>query len=78
MSKFVQINESQNPQYATILNLDLVAKVELSPRLSIGSQKSPEVEIKLVSVDRFDLTTLKFENREAANRWVLLHLGIEL
>jgi hypothetical protein len=78
MSKFVQINESQNPQYATILNLDLVAKVELSPRLSIESQKSPEVEIKLVSVDRFDLTTLKFENREAANRWVLLHLGIEL
>lgn len=78
MSKFIQLEKSPNVQYATMLNLDHVAKVNVSPELTFGTTPSQKVHISLHSVEGQELTKLHFENREAANRWVLQHLGVEL
>lgn len=78
MSKFVQINDSPNPQYALMLNLDHVSKVELSPEISFGGIKSEKVWVTLFRMDGYEMKKLDFETRDLANRWVLQHLGIEL
>lgn len=79
MSKFVRISDSPNPEYATMLNLDHVSKVTLSPELNLGTtQKSGKVHITLFGIEGHEMKKLDFESRDGANRWVLLHLGIEL
>jgi hypothetical protein len=79
MSRFIRINDSPNPEYATMLNLDHVSKVTLSPEIHmLGTQKSDKVYLALFGVDGHEMKKLDFETREAATRWVLQHLGIEL
>lgn len=79
MSRFVRIHDSPNPEYATMLNLDHVSRVTLSPELSFGTQqRSEKVYIKLFGIEGYEMQKLDFESRDGANRWVLQHLGIEL
>jgi hypothetical protein len=79
MSKFVQVSDSPNPEYALMLNLDHVSKVQLSPEISFdGVKRSEKVYLTLFGMDGYETKKLDFETRDMATRWVLQHLGVEL
>jgi hypothetical protein len=79
MSKFVRIDK-ENSQKSVLLNLDLVATVELSQQsdlLSSGSD-SRKVYITFLAPDKATIATLHFDSSQDANAWVQKHLGVEL
>jgi hypothetical protein len=79
MSKFVRIDK-ENSQKTVLLNLDLVATVELSQQsdlLSSGND-SRKVYTTFLAPDKTAIATLHFDTIEDANAWVGKHLGVEL
>ena len=79
MSKFVRIDK-ENSQKTVLLNLDLVATVELSQQsdlLSSGND-SRKVYTTFLAPDKTTIATLHFDTVEDANAWVGKHLGVEL
>ncbi|MFC0254280.1 hypothetical protein [Massilia consociata] len=87
MSKFVRIDKDSASQKAVLgsqktvlLNLDLVATVELSQAsdlLSSGND-SRKVYVAFLAPDKTTIATLPFDSAEDANAWVHTHLGVEL
>lgn len=79
MSKFVRIDK-ENSQKSVLLNLDLVATVELSQPsdlLSSGSD-SRKAYVSFLATDKTTIATLHFDTLGDANAWVNKHLGVEL
>jgi hypothetical protein len=79
MSKFVRIDK-ENSQKTVLLNLDLVATVELSQPsdlLSSGND-SGKVYTSFLAADKTVIATLHFDNTGDSNAWVHQHLGVEL
>lgn len=78
MSKFVRIDKGEDPKKAVMLNLDLVATVELLHQARVRPHEAPRSSITLHSADQLRLASLDFDSVDQANRWALQHLGIEL
>jgi hypothetical protein len=79
MSKFVRIDK-ENSQKSVLLNLDLVATVELSQPsdlLSSGND-SRKAYVSFLAADKTTIATLHFDALGDANAWVQKHLGVEL
>jgi hypothetical protein len=79
MSKFVRIDK-ENSQKSVLLNLDLVATVELSQPsdlLSSGSE-ARKAYATFLAPDKTTIATLHFDSLEDAGSWVNKHLGVEL
>ena len=79
MSKFVRIDK-ENSQKSVLLNLDLVATVELSQPsdlLSSGNE-ARKAYVSFLATDKTTIATLHFDALADANAWVQKHLGVEL
>ncbi|MCA1247242.1 hypothetical protein LE190_18625 [Massilia oculi] len=79
MSKFVRIDK-ENSQKSVLLNLDLVATVELSQPsdlLSSGNE-ARKAYATFLAPDKTTIATLHFDSLEDAHAWVGKHLGAEL
>lgn len=79
MSKFVRIDK-ENSQKSVLLNLDLVATVELSQPsdlLSSGND-SRKAYATFLAPDKTAIATLHFDSLDDASAWVGKHLGVEL
>ncbi|WP_027865551.1 hypothetical protein [Massilia alkalitolerans] len=79
MSKFVRIDK-ENSQKSVLLNLDLVATVELSQPsdlLSSGNE-ARKAYVSFLAPDKTTIATLHFDALADANTWVHKHLGVEL
>ena len=79
MSKFIRIDK-ENSQKSVLLNLDLVATVELaqpSDLLSSGSD-TRKAYATFLAPDKTTIATLHFDSLEDAGSWVNKHLGVEL
>ncbi|MEW6371030.1 MAG: hypothetical protein AB1584_08850 [Pseudomonadota bacterium] len=79
MSKFVRIDKENNPKKAQLLNLDLVASVELSPQSDLlSSADEKRVYASCLSHDKTVIATVHFDTVEDAHAWVKQHLGVQL
>ncbi|CAN7196679.1 hypothetical protein [Massilia sp. LjRoot122] len=79
MSKFVRIDK-ENSQKSVLLNLDLVATVELSQPsdlLSSGNE-ARKAYATFLAPDKTTIATLHFDSLADASSWVNKHLGVEL
>ena len=79
MSKFVRIDK-ESSQKSVLLNLDLVATVELSQPselLSSGSE-TRKAYATFLAADKTTIATLHFDSMDDAGNWVSKHLGVEL
>jgi len=80
MSRFVRIDKESSPK-TVLLNLDLVATVELahqSDLLSSGGPDSRKVYATFLAPDKTAIATLHFDGSDDANAWVKAHLGVAL
>ncbi|UVW28298.1 hypothetical protein [Massilia sp. H6] len=80
MSKFIRIDKDNVPKKAVLLNLDLVATVELAPQSELLSSSNDEKRVyaSLLSGDKTTLATVHFDNVEDAHAWVATHLDVRL
>ena len=79
MSKFVRIDKENNPKKAQLLNLDLVASVELSPQSDLlSSADEKRVYASCLASDKTVIATVHFDSIEDAHAWVKQHLGVQL
>jgi hypothetical protein len=79
MSKFVRIDK-ENSQKSVLLNLDLVATVELSQPsdlLSSGND-ARKAYATFLAPDKTTIATLHFDSLGDANAWISKHLGVDL
>ncbi|QOY94030.1 hypothetical protein IM543_21410 [Massilia sp. UMI-21] len=79
MSKFVRIDK-ENSQKSVLLNLDLVATVELSQPsdlLSSGNE-ARKAYATFLAPDKTTIATLHFDSLDDAGAWVNKHLDVEL
>lgn len=79
MSQFVRIDK-ENSQKSVLLNLDLVATVELSQPsdlLSSGNE-ARRAYATFLAPDKTTIATLHFDSLADASSWVNKHLGVEL
>ena len=79
MGRFVRIDKESSPK-TVLLNLDLVATVELAPQsdlLSSGAD-SRKVYATFLAPDKTAIATLHFDSSGDANAWVKTHLGVDL
>jgi hypothetical protein len=79
MSKFVRIDK-ENSQKSVLLNLDLVATVELSQPsdlLSSGNE-ARKAYATFLAPDKTTIATLHFDSLDEAGNWVSKHLGVDL
>lgn len=79
MSRFVRIDKESSPK-TVLLNLDLVATVELAQQsdlLSSGAD-SRKVYATFLAPDKTAIATLHFDSSEDANAWVEGNLGLKL
>lgn len=79
MSQFVRIDK-ENSQKSVLLNLDLVATVELSQPsdlLSSGNE-ARKAYATFLAPDKTTIATLHFDSLADASSWVNKHLGVEL
>lgn len=76
MSNFIRIDNSDDPGQTTLLNLDWVAKIELSHGDHLSNKH--DVHVKCIADDAFILATLHFQDLDAAHHWVFENLGIRL
>lgn len=79
MSKFVRIDK-ESSQKSVLLNLDLVATVELSQPsdlLSTGSE-ARKAYATFLAPDKTTIATLHFDSLDDASAWVRQHLGVDL
>ncbi|MGH8852700.1 MAG: hypothetical protein ACREWI_00310 [Telluria sp.] len=79
MSRFVRIDK-ENSQKTVLLNLDLVATVELSQPSDLLSSDndSHKAYTTFLAADKTTIATLHFDTFEDARAWVHKHLGVEL
>lgn len=79
MSKFVRIDKENNPKKAVLLNLDLVASVELSPQSDLlSSSDEKRVYASCLASDKTVIATVHFDSIDDAHAWVKQHLGVQL
>ena len=79
MSKFVRIDKENNPKKAQLLNLDLVASVELAPQSDLlSSADEKRVYASCLAHDNTVIATVHFDSIEDAHAWVEKHLGVQL
>ncbi|THC42814.1 hypothetical protein [Massilia sp. Mn16-1_5] len=79
MSKFVRIDKENNPKKAQLLNLDLVASVELSPQSDLlSSADEKRVYLSCLAHDKTVIATVHFDTVEDAHAWVQKHLDVQL
>jgi len=79
MSKFIRIDKDNNPKKAVLLNLDLVASVELSPQSDLlSSADEKRVYISCLAHDKTVIATVHFDAVEDAQAWVEKNLGVQL
>ncbi|MFC5480276.1 hypothetical protein [Massilia suwonensis] len=79
MSKFVRIDKENNPKKAQLLNLDLVASVELSPQSDLlSSADEKRVYLSCLAHDKTVIATVHFDSVEDAHAWVQKHLDVQL
>jgi hypothetical protein len=79
MSRFVRIDKENNPKKAVLLNLDLVASVELSPQSDLlSSADEKRVYLNCLAHDKTVMATVHFDTVEDAHAWVEKHLGVQL
>ena len=79
MNRFVRIDKEGSAK-TVLLNLDLVATVELAPQSDLLSSGDDgrRVYATFLGADKTAIATLHFENPEEANNWVAAHLGVQL
>jgi len=80
MSRFVRIDKESSPK-TVLLNLDLVATVELAPQsdlLSSGGADARKVYATFLAPDKTAIATLHFDSSDDANAWVEANLGLKL
>ncbi len=80
MGRFVRIDKESSPK-TVLLNLDLVATVELAQQsdlLSSGGADSRKVYATFLAPDKTAIATLHFDSSADANAWVNTHLGVAL
>jgi len=79
MSKFVRIDKENNPKKAQLVNLDLVASVELSPQSDLlSSADEKRVYASCLASDKTVIATVHFDTVDDAHAWVKQHLGVQL
>jgi hypothetical protein len=79
MSKFIRIDKENNPKKAQLLNLDLVACVELSPQSDLlSSADEKRVYASCLAHDKTVIATVHFDTVDDAHAWVKQHLGVQL
>ena len=79
MSKFVRIDKENNPKKAQLLNLDLVASVELSPQSDLlSSADEKRVYLSCLAHDKTVIATVHFDSVEDAHAWIDKNLGVQL
>lgn len=79
MSKFVRIDKENNPKKAVLLNLDLVASVELAPQSDLlSSADEKRVYASCLASDKTVIATVHFESLEDAHAWIEKQLGVQL
>lgn len=79
MSKFVRIDKENVPKKAQLLNLDMVASVELSPQSDLlSSSDEKRVYASCLASDKTVIATIHFDTVEDAHAWVKQHLGVQL
>lgn len=79
MARFVRIDK-EGSQKTVLLNLDLVASVELSPQSDLLSSGGEQRKVygTFLAHDKSVIATLSFEDAQAAHHWVKQHLDIAL
>ena len=79
MTRFVRIDKESSPK-TVLLNLDLVATVELAPQSELLSSSGDgrKVYATFLAPDKTAIATLHFDSSKDANAWVKAHLGVEL
>jgi len=79
VSKFVRIDKENIPKKAVLLNLDLVASVELAPQSDLlSSADEKRVYASCLASDKTVIATVHFESIEDAHAWIDKHLGVQL
>ena len=79
MTRFVRIDKESSPK-TVLLNLDLVATVELAPQsdlLSSGGADSRKVYATFLAPDKTAIATLHFDSSGDANARVETNLGLK-
>jgi hypothetical protein len=79
MSRFVRIDKENHPKKAVLLNLDLVASVELSPQSDLlSSADEKRVYASCLAHDKTVIATVHFDTIDDAHAWVEKNLGVQL
>ena len=79
MSRFIRIDKETNPKKAVLLNLDLVASVELSPQSDLlSSADEKRVYVSCLAHDKTVIATVHFDSVEDAHAWIDKNLGVQL
>lgn len=79
MSQFIRIDKDSNPKKAVLLNLDLVASVELSPQSDLlSSADEKRVYLSCLAHDKTVIATVHFDSVEDAHAWIQKHLGVQV
>ncbi|KQQ87375.1 hypothetical protein [Massilia sp. Leaf139] len=79
MSQFIRIDKDSNPKKAVLLNLDLVASVELSPQSDLlSSADEKRVYLSCLAHDKTVIATVHFDSVEDAHAWIQNHLGVQV
>jgi hypothetical protein len=79
VSKFVRIDKENNPKKAVLLNLDLVASVELAPQSDLlSSADEKRVYASCLASDKTVIATVHFDIIDDAHAWIKQHLGVQL
>lgn len=78
MARFVRIDKESSPK-TVLLNLDLVATVELAPQSDLLSSGADgrKVYATFLAPDKTAIATLHFDSSDDARAWVRSHLGVE-
>ncbi len=78
MGRFVRIDKDK--QKAVLLNLDLVATVELAPHSDLLSSNSDErrVNANFLAADKTVIASLHFDDAAEAHAWVAANLGVQM
>lgn len=80
MSRFVRIDKESSSKKAVLLNLDLVATIELSQQSDLLSSNGDRKRVyaSFLSNDKTVIATLHFDHVKDAHAWVSKHLGVQL
>jgi hypothetical protein len=79
MSRFVRIDKDKHPKKAVLLNLDLVASVELSPQSDLlSSADEKRMVASCLAHDKAVIASIHFDSVADAHAWVHTHLGVQL